>query len=213
MPDETRDVDESVPSDGGDATFLPGDPKYTRPYKRHHKMTPAELEDLKEQGAHKEESPLANMPAPQKPPMILLPDKNPTEYLAALFDMNTAAYSLMIENFEFKEIYATLIDIFRNDGDPKVRMQASDRIIKMIRDAMVGSGALGKVVETAKIRSPDGTVAERATVTRHIMRSFEESSPHARKQVRNEAPNPQSGPDSPDSQEGGDSDSPVAPVD
>ncbi len=114
-------------------------------------------------------------------PILLKEDQDPITILSQAFDLFSIANAILHEEFDFSELPIALIDIFRNDPDPKVRMQASDRLLRLVKDAMIAHGAVGKVVESAKIRSPDGTTAERSVVTRQIMRSFEEASPNVRR--------------------------------
>lgn len=150
-------------------------------------------------------------------PILLKEDQDPITILSQAFDLFAIANAILHEEFDFSELPIALIDIFRNDPDPKVRMQASDRLLRLVKDAMIAHGAVGKVVESAKIRSPDGTTAERSVVTRQIMRSFEEASPNARRvenvaQIQEGVPPANSLPPASPEGEGEGGSAPVAPV-
>lgn len=155
--------------DGSDPTALPSEAKEARPYRDHGKRAFANLIQ-----------PTQIVEARPKAPIVTSQSKNPSRELAKMFDMAIAVAALMEEEFEFSELYHTYIDMFRNDPDPKIRMAAGDRIMKMVKDALVAGGAVSKVVESVQIRSPDGTTAERSVINRSIIRSFQEDNSHAR---------------------------------
>lgn len=155
--------------DGSDPTALPSEAKEARPYRDHGKRAFANLIQPTDLTVSK-----------PKVPIVTSQSKNPSRELAKMFDMAIAVAALMEDEFEFSELYHTYIDMFRNDPDPKIRMAAGDRIVKMVKDALVAGGAVSKVVESVQIRSPDGTTAERSVINRSIIRSFQEDNSHAR---------------------------------
>jgi hypothetical protein len=122
-------------------------------------------------------------------PIILSPEQNPNEVLAQIYNMAVLANSILVEQFSFDEVYRDYINIIRNDPDPKNRLAASDRLLKMIREFLINSGALAKVSEIV-IRSPDGTTASRETITRRISRTFEEETRANQPQDLQDSPAP-----------------------
>lgn len=117
-----------------------------------------------------------------KVPFLLDPSHDPVKLMTKMFDMAIAANAILVEEFDFHEIYAAYIDMFRNDPDPKVRMAASDRLLKQFKDVLTAAGAVSRVTDVARVRSPDGTLAEREVVTHHVLRSFEKDTPHGNSQ-------------------------------
>lgn len=106
-------------------------------------------------------------------PMLLGPEHNPVLILTQALDLAIAANTILVEEFDFHEIYRDLINIIRNDDDPKTRMAAMRQLHKFIKDSLTVSGKVSKVTLTEKIRSPDGTTAERSVITRSLSRSLE----------------------------------------
>ena len=144
--------------DGEDPTGVPGGEGDDGPPKRKNK-------------ARGSTNPLAKR---SNVPLVLTKDHDPADMLSRMFDLAVAANAMLVEEFEFHELYATYIELFRHDPDPKIRMAAGDRLIKLFKDALVARGVVAQVTDVAKVRSPDGTMAERSVITRHVLRSFEE---------------------------------------
>lgn len=155
--------------DGKDPTALPAPQRdegaSPRAYRDHGKRAFAQIKTL--------------AGASPSVPQIYTQDQNPINVLTKLFDLNVAASAILEEEFQFKELYTTYIDLFRNDPDPKIRMGAGDRLYKLVKDALIAGGAITKTVDEMQIRSPDGTLAKRSVINRSIIRSFEEDTTNA----------------------------------